>query len=133
MRAFGLPFTIVRSTQFFESFDAIMNASAVNGVLRLAPIMVQPIAADEAAASIARLVVGSPANAIVEMGGPERLPLYDLARELFTASDDPRPVELDRNVGYFGVSLAKDGLLPSTESTMGVLTFHDWLSSSMAA
>ncbi|MEK1896079.1 MAG: SDR family oxidoreductase [Rhizobium sp.] len=133
VRASGLSFTIVRSTQFFEFFDGIVNASAVDGVLRMASILVQPIAADEAATSIARLAAGKPANAIVEIAGPERLHLPELARELVTATDDPRPVELDHEVRYFGVSLPKDGLLPTSAAALGDLTFHDWLSRNMVS
>ncbi|MBB4272886.1 SDR family oxidoreductase [Rhizobium mongolense] len=133
VRASGLPFTIVRSAQFFEFFDGIINASAADGALRLASILLQPIAADEAATAIASLATGEPANAVVEVAGPERLRLLEMARELVTATDDPRPVELDHQGRYFGVSVPEDGLLPAVGGATGGLTFHDWLSRSMVS
>lgn len=133
VRASGLPFTIVRSAQFFEFFEGIINASAADGALRLASILLQPIAADEAATAIASLATGEPANAVVEVAGPERLRLHEMARELVTATDDPRPVELDHQGRYFGVSVPEDGLLPAVEDATGGLTFHDWLSRSMVS
>ena len=133
VRASGLPFTIIRSTQFFEFFGGILNAGEVDGTFRVPSILVQPIAADEAATVIARLAAGKPAKAIVEIGGPERMELIELARELLTAAEDTRPALLDAAANYFGVSLPNDGLLPGRLAASGHLTFHDWLSKSMSA
>ena len=84
VRCSGLPFTIIRSTQFFEFFHAIVNDSAVDGTLRFPAVFVQPIAAEEAAGLIASIATEKPRNTTVEIGGPERVQLVELARELVT-------------------------------------------------
>ncbi|MBV7518842.1 NAD(P)H-binding protein [Ensifer sp. ENS12] len=133
IRSSGLPYTIVRSTQFFEFFSGIVNASAVDGGLRLPAISVRPVSADEAANWITMLAVAAPHNTIVELGGPQSIELADLARELLTATADNRPVSLDKDALYFGVALPPDGLLPMKQTISGKLSFHDWLTQSIAA
>ncbi|WP_244497428.1 NAD(P)H-binding protein [Ensifer sp. Root142] len=132
IRSSGLPYTIVRSTQFFEFFSGIVNAAAVNGDLRLPAIAVRPVSADEAANWITKLAVAVPQNTIVELGGPQSIELADLARELLTATADNRPVSLDKDALYFGVALPPDGLLPMKQTISGKLSFHEWLTKSIA-
>ena len=133
IRSSGLPHTIVRSTQFFEFFSGIVNASAVNGDLRLPSIAVRPVSADEAANWVTKLAVDAPQNTILELGGPEFIELSELARELLTATADNRLVSPDQDAPYFGVALPPDGLLPMKQTMSGKLFFHDWLSQSIAA
>ncbi|MGF6178631.1 SDR family oxidoreductase [Ensifer sp. 4252] len=133
IRSSGLPHTIVRSTQFFEFFSGIVNASAVNGDLRLPSIAVRPVSADEAANWVTKLAVDAPQNTILELGGPESIELSELARELLTATADNRLVSPDQDAPYFGVALPPDGLLPMKQTMSGKLFFHDWLSQSIAA
>ncbi len=132
IRASGLPFTIVRSTQMFEFFNGIVDASAVDETLRVPSVRVQPIAADEAAGAIAKLAIAKPPNSIVEIGGTEAFELVEIAHELLTAAEDSRPVVLDPAARYFGVALSKDGLLPSRMIATGTLSFHEWLFTSMS-
>jgi uncharacterized protein YbjT (DUF2867 family) len=132
IRASGLPFTIARSTQMFEFFNGIVDASAVGETLRVPSVRVQPIAADEAAGVITNLATAKPSNSIVEIGGPEAFELVEIAQELLTAAEDPRPVVLDPTARYFGVALSKDGLLPSCIIATGTLSFHEWLFTSMS-
>jgi len=133
LRASGLPFTVVRSTQFFECFGGIVDQSGSKEVIRLPSIRIQPLSADEAAASIARVALGEPRNSVVEISGPESLKIAELAKELATATEDPRPVEEDISARYFGVRVSKDGLLPGNQAVLASLTFHDWLVKATAA
>ncbi len=132
IRSSGLPYTIVRSTQFFEFFDGIVNAFATGGAVKVPPIAVRPVAADEAASSIAKLAGESPQNAVIELGGPQTIDLIDLARELLTATEDSRQINLSPEAPYFGVELSREGVLPVRQTISGQLSFHDWLSRSMA-
>ena len=133
VRASGLPHTIVRSTQFFEFFSGILNASVSDGALRLPDLRLPPIAADEAAIWIAKLAAEEPRNSIVEIGGPEPAEFIELAKELLTATEDTRPLAIDPETLYFGVSLPPKGLLPNSAMVSGKLTFHDWLSRTVYA
>jgi len=128
IRASGLRHTIVRSTQFFEFFGGIVNASALEGALRVPALRLQPVAAEEAARWVAKLAAEKPCNSIVEIGGPEPAELVDLAREFLTITEDSRPASVDPDALYFGVSIIQDGLLPKSKMVSGKLTFHDWLS-----
>ncbi|WP_371833343.1 SDR family oxidoreductase [Ferirhizobium litorale] len=127
VRASGLPHTIIRSTQFLEYFEGIINSTADERGLRLPPAMVQPIAADETATWISRIAVGAARRAVIEIAGPEAIELNELARELLTATQDPRPISVEADAPYFGVELAKDTLLPNEHALEGTVTFHDWL------
>lgn len=133
VRSSGLAYTVVRSTQFFEFFSGILDSAANDGKLQLPALRLRPVSADEAADHITSIVCSAPKNAIVELGGPETIELVDLARELLTATDDSRPIGLDRQARYFGVAVSSEGLLPAKAAITGRLSFHDWLSQTIAA
>ncbi|MBO9198184.1 NmrA family NAD(P)-binding protein [Rhizobium sp. 16-449-1b] len=134
IRASSVPYTIVRSTQFFEFFGGIVNSSpAVEGSIRVANVRLQPISADEAATIVAKHASGKPINSVQEIGGPEPLNLLEIARELLTATEDARPVATDPDVAYFGVNLAPESLVPAAKAISGKQSFHDWLSNTVSA
>jgi uncharacterized protein YbjT (DUF2867 family) len=133
IRASGLPYTIVRSAQFFEFFNGIIDLAADGNGFRLSPSLVRPIAADEASTLISRIMIDAPRNDMVEIAGPESVQLDQLAREILTASEDPRSIAIDPEAPFFGVELAKTTLLPGAGALVGTVTFHDWLSRSMMA
>lgn len=134
IRASGVPYTIVRSTQFFEFFGGIVNSSTeAEGSLRVANVRLQPISADEAATIVAKLASGEPINSVQEIGGPERMELLEIARELLTATEDARPVTSDPEAAYFGVNLAPESLVPAAKAVSGKQSFHDWLSGTVSA
>jgi len=133
VRASGLPHTIVRSTQFFESLSDIVNTSIDAGVIQLPTLRLQPVAGDEAAAWIAKLSAEEPKNSIVEIGGPEPTNLVDLANELMTITEDARPITSGPEARYFGISVRAEGLIPAMPTALGKLTYHDWLSRTLYA
>ncbi|WP_105423539.1 SDR family oxidoreductase [Neorhizobium sp. T25_27] len=133
IRASGLAYTIIRSAQFFEFFNGIINAASVDGVLRLPPVVLQPISADEAANWIVKLTDEMPRNTMVEVSGPESAKLVDLAHELLTATEDNRAVTSDTDAHYFGVRLAPDSLLSAGNAITSNITFHEWLSRTIYA
>ncbi|WJR66393.1 NAD(P)H-binding protein [Neorhizobium sp. CSC1952] len=128
VRSSGVPYTIVRSTQFFETLGGIVDASEVDGALALPVVDLQPIAADEAAAIIARVGQQKAKYRTVDLGGPEASQLCDLARELLSAHQDNRAIVSSPTALYFGVALRGNALLPARPFASGTETFHDWLS-----
>jgi uncharacterized protein YbjT (DUF2867 family) len=128
IRASGVPYTIIRSTQFFEFLSGIVESSADNGTIRLPALRLQPIAGDEAASWLAKLVGENPSNSVLEIGGPEAANLIDLASELLTITEDTRPSTSDPDAQYFGTSVPHEGLIPKMPAALGRLTYHDWLS-----
>jgi len=112
LAASGVPYTILRATQFFEFLAAIGDFSTVNGEVRLPPILMQPVAADDLANALAKLATGKPANGIVELAGPDRSTMPELVGAVLKAKNDPRKVTVDASAKYVGSNVAKDTLVP---------------------
>lgn len=127
IRASSIPYTIVESTQFFEFIERIAKESEVDGVYRLSPALMQPIASADVVAALAEATVSAPVNGTVEIGGPEALPLDELAREVLTARGDPRPIVADAHARYFGAVLNDKSLIPGPNARLGARRLGDWL------
>jgi uncharacterized protein YbjT (DUF2867 family) len=124
----ALPWSIVHATQFFEFARTIVNFSTGDdGTVRVAPVLIQPIAADDVAAAVGRVAVGAPVNGIVEVAGPEELRLEDLVRRRLDADGDARPVLSDPDVGYYGARVDERTLLPGDGALLAGTRFADWL------
>jgi uncharacterized protein YbjT (DUF2867 family) len=132
IRASGIPYTILHSTQFFEFVDGITKAGTDSGVIRLSPALVQPIASDDVAAALADLAVGPPVNGIVEVAGPEQFPLDKLASIALAARHDQRRVIADIHARYYGALLNDRSLTPGDGARIGPTHFEAWLRRSMA-
>lgn len=132
IKASKIPYTILRATQFFEFIEGIINSGDDGGTIRLSPALIQPIAADDVSAVLADLAVGAPVNGTVEVGGPDRFPLDELARKFLAARDDKRQVIADVHARYFGSELDDRSLVTGDNARIGPTRFHNWLSRSSA-
>jgi uncharacterized protein YbjT (DUF2867 family) len=128
IKASGIPYTILHSTQFFEFIRSIIESGADGDVIRLSPALWQPVASDDVAAALADLVVGAPLNGTVEVPGPEACPLDKFASKFLAASGDRRPVIADVHARYFGILLNDRSLTPGDHPRVGAMRFEDWLS-----
>ncbi|MGE6781639.1 SDR family oxidoreductase [Ensifer adhaerens] len=129
IKASGIPYTIVHSTQFMEFLGGIAQSGTVGDTVRLSPAYVQPIASDDVADAMAAVALAAPVNGTVEIAGPERSRLSDLVARYLKASGDNRKVEPDREARYFG-ALLKDGSLVSDDNPrLGRITFEEWFAS----
>lgn len=128
----GVPYSILQSTQFFEFIERIAKGALDGDVYRLSPALMQPIVSDEVVAALADIALGAPLNDTVEVGGPEAIPLDELARELLSARQDGRAVIADAHARYFGAELNDRSLIPGPDARRGALTFADWLRQSIA-
>ena len=127
IKASGMPYTILRATQFFEFIPAIVQGGVDGDVIRLAPALIQPIASADVAAAMVDLALGTPVNGVVEVAGPEPLPLDALGRKYLTAKQDPRQVIADIHVGYFGTPINDRSLTPDAGARIGAIHLDDWL------
>jgi uncharacterized protein YbjT (DUF2867 family) len=127
-----IPYTILRATQFFEFVNSIIQSGADGDVVRLSPALLQPIASDDVAAALTDLAVGPPLNGMVEVAGPERIPLDKLARKVFAVSKDSRKVIADVHARYFGAELNDQSLTAGEKPRIGATRFENWLSRSTA-
>jgi uncharacterized protein YbjT (DUF2867 family) len=124
-----IPYTILRSTQFFEFISRIAQASADGKSLHVTSAYIQPIVSDDVVAALADVAVGSPANGTMEVAGPEQFHLDDLVRRIFKATGDAREVITDEQARYFGAVLGERMLTPDSPAFLGTMHFADWMSS----
>jgi len=122
-----IPYTILRATQFFEFLPAIVDAGEEGDSVRLSTGLMQPVAAEDVAATAASLATGAPAGGIVELGGPEALGIDAWARRLFKMTGDDRTVVADARAGYFGAELTGGELTPGDGARIGAIDFDTWL------
>lgn len=125
----GIPYTIIRATQFFEFLRAIA-ASGVSGTdarIHLSDASAQPIAAEDVAAAVAAAAVGSPANGTIEVAGPERLPLSECVARYLRGTNDPREVVSDPHALYFGAHIDDQSLVPGENPRLGKIRLGDWI------
>jgi uncharacterized protein YbjT (DUF2867 family) len=129
IRSAGVPYTILRATQFFEFVGAIGESSADGHTLRLPPALMQPVAAEDVAAALTDIAVNKPVNGTVEVAGPEPVRMDELVRRFLNASRDTRHVTTDVNALYFGAKVNDQSLTPGKHPRIGTTRFGDWLSS----
>ncbi|XVV39122.1 SDR family oxidoreductase [Streptomyces sp. CA-100214] len=123
----GIPYSIVHATQFFEFMSGIAASSTDGDTVRLAPVKIQPILADEVAAAMGRAAVGQPVNGVTEVAGPEAFRLDELLRDTLAAQNDPRTVVTDPHAPYFGAELQETTLLPGPDAHIAETRYADWL------
>jgi uncharacterized protein YbjT (DUF2867 family) len=132
IRTSGIPYTIIRSTQFLEFLRGIADSSADGNRVRLPPVLFQPIAADDVAANVADVALATPRNGIVEIAGRERAPFNELLARYLKAVGDAREVVRDPAARYWGGSVEEHSLVPLGEARLGRIGLDEWLRRSQA-
>ena len=127
IKAYKIPYTIVRSTQFFEFVGGIAQLSTEGQTVRLPSALMQPIASDDVAAILADIAVGEPLNGMVEMAGPEPIRMDELVRRYLTATHDARTVITDPKARYYGIEVNDQSLTPGHNPRIGPTRFEQWL------
>ena len=133
IQASKIPYTILRSTQFFEFVGGIVQSAAKDSEIHLSPALLQPIASDDVVTALAEVTLGKPVNGIVEVAGPEKIPLDEIARQYLATKGDGRKVIADVRARYFGTELNDKSLTPGERPHLGSIRFEDWLSASARA
>jgi uncharacterized protein YbjT (DUF2867 family) len=133
IKAAKLPYTIVRSTQFFEFLGGIAQYGTVGNEIRLSPAQVQPISSDDIAAIVSDTALAEPINGSFDAAGPEKVGLADLMKRYLKALGDKRIVVPDAGAAYYGAQINDQSLTPSGEARIGTTAFAAWLSKSQAA
>ena len=127
IKASPIPYSIVHATQFFEFIKNIAAAATEGTEVRLAPVLIQPMAADDVAQAVGRIAVGTPVNGVAEVAGPEQFRLDELIRDGLSARQDPREVVADPRARYFGAPLGTRTLMPADGARLGEVRFQEWL------
>jgi uncharacterized protein YbjT (DUF2867 family) len=124
----ALSYTIIRSTQFFDFVDMMFRTLSDQEPVRLPPVVMQPIASDDAASIISDVAVGEPMNQTIEVAGPHTMNLVDMMQTYLAARGEPRTVLADATVPFFGLPFSDVDLLPRQPQHTGTAHFTDWLS-----
>jgi uncharacterized protein YbjT (DUF2867 family) len=126
IKASGIPYSIIHSTQFFEFLGGIAASAAKDAAIHLSPAPVQPIASDDVAAAVTDVALGTPVNGTVEIAGPEKVSLSSLVARYLGETNDPRTVISDANALYFGAPLNEQSLVPGANPRIGRINFESW-------
>ena len=131
VKASGMPFTIVRATQFFEFVKGIAESgvAAVDSTIRLSSVLMQPMVSDDVAAAVTDVALDEPANGIIEIAGPDQIRQDELVRRFLSATGDSRKVVTDDSVGYFGIKVDDRSLVPGPgdNARIGPTHYEQWL------
>ena len=128
----GLPYTLLRATQFYEFLGAIAYTSTVGDTVHLSSAALQPVAAADVSSALARLAVEAPRNAMLEVAGPEKAPLDQFVRRFMQSTGDARAVISGPSEDYFGTPLTDASLTPGADPILGPTRFEAWLDKAAA-
>jgi uncharacterized protein YbjT (DUF2867 family) len=123
----GIPYCIVRATQFFEFGKSIADAATANGQVHLPPAYFQPMAADDVAATVGRQAAGAPVGGVVEVGGPEKFRMSEFVARALERIGDSRVVVSDPEAKYFGTRIDDQSLVPGPDARLGETTYDAWV------
>jgi uncharacterized protein YbjT (DUF2867 family) len=126
IEAGGVPYTVLRATQFFEFLKAIADGGTEGTVVHMSPSKFQPVAADDVAATLADIATTEPKNGVVELAGPESSSMAEFIRMFLSSIGDKRKVVPDPDAKYFDAVLDQDGLAPTGQFIAGPTRFADW-------
>ena len=126
IEAGGVPYSIVRATQFFEFLGSIADSGAEGDTVRLSTAPMQPLAADDVAAAVADIAVGAPLNTTIELAGPEMMSIAEFVGRFMAASGDKRKVIADPQALYSGAVMGERGIAPGANPRLGPTRFEDW-------
>ena len=125
-----VPYSIVHATQFFEFVGRIADAATSGNRVRLAHVLIQPMAAEDVASALADVTVGPPVNGIIEIAGPQQFHVDELIRSALRERHDPREVITDPHARYYGAELHERTLVPAAGARLAKTRFDDWLNQS---
>jgi uncharacterized protein YbjT (DUF2867 family) len=127
----GIPYTILRATQFFEFIETIIAQFPTDGqTVRVPSAFIQPILSDDVVAALVDVTLGAPVNGIIDLAGPERFRFDEIIRQFLSATRHTRQVVTDMHARYFGAKVDEQSLIPTSNSHIGATRFEDWLSHS---
>jgi uncharacterized protein YbjT (DUF2867 family) len=127
IEAAGVPYTIVRATQFMEFIGGIADFSTADGTVRIGDGLFQPIAADDVASILAQVALAAPLNGKVDIAGPDRAPFAEIVTRYLKSVGDTRPVVTDRDALYYGGRVDEQSLVPLGDARIGRVSLDEWL------
>lgn len=133
IKASPIPWTILRSTQFFPFVSGIIQSGSVGDEVHLSSAMIQPVAAEDVVEALIEIVLASPLNATTEIAGPEAIRMDAFAQDYLAAREDGRRIVAEPDGLYFGAAIDDRSLTPGPDARLGATTLQDWLRSTISA
>jgi len=133
IKASGTPYTILRSTQFFEFIGRIADEGSDGDKVRVPAALIQPVVSDDVVSVLAEIALGPPVNDTLEVGGPDRFRFDEIIGRVLRARSDQRQVVADRHARYFGTELSDESLVAGGKARIGQARFAAWLERSGAS
>lgn len=127
IRESGIPYTVLRSTQFFEFASGVVSGGTVGDTIRLSTALFQPIASDDVVDAIVDLTLKDPENGIIEIGGPEKIGMDQFAKIYLDMKHDSREVIGDPKALYFGTVINDQSLVPGDDVRIGSFRYREWI------
>jgi uncharacterized protein YbjT (DUF2867 family) len=127
----GIPYSILRSTQFFEFAASIANSGTIGQEVHISTGAIQPIASVETVDALLDIVLGAPLNATVEVAGPVRMPMNEFIRYYLEATEDSRQLVADEHAPYFGIEINDESLIPGKNPRLGKIKYEDWFNTQL--
>jgi uncharacterized protein YbjT (DUF2867 family) len=127
----GVPYTIIRSTQFLEFLAGIANQATDGNEVHLSDVKFQPIASDDVASFVAKYALAAPINGKIEIAGPERFDMYEIIERYLKHLNDPRKVVPNGKPEYFGGGISHTALVPAGQAELGAINFEKWFSNQL--
>jgi uncharacterized protein YbjT (DUF2867 family) len=133
IKASPIPYSILRSTQFFPFVAGIVDAGRIGDEVHVSTAPVQPVSALDVAGALTDVTVGEPVNGTLEVAGPFAFGLDKFVAAYLAAKGDHSKIVADPEALYFGVKLDERSLAPGEHPIVGLTTFEDWLRTSVPA
>jgi uncharacterized protein YbjT (DUF2867 family) len=127
IRQSGVPYTIIRSTQFLEFLAGIANQATEGDVVHISDVQFQPIAAEDVATFVAQAALAAPINGVIEIAGPGRFTMPELVARYLQGTNDPRKVVPNSDSQYYGAKIGVTSLVPAGQAKLGAINFEKWL------
>lgn len=127
IRNSGIPYTIIRSTQFHEHMTTLIAVQGNETEVNISSVEYQPIAAADVVDLVVKLALEEPKNALVEIAGPERGLMTDFVQKYLKYTESDKMLISDDDNKYMFFEIPKDLLVPLGEFRTGQVTFSDWL------
>jgi uncharacterized protein YbjT (DUF2867 family) len=127
IRQSGMPYCIIRSTQFFEFIKGIADQATEGNIVHISDVLFQPIAADDVATIVAEQALTTPINGVMEIAGPGRFTMPQMVTRFLQATGDPRKVVPNDHATYYGGAIEKASLVPAGKARLGAIDFEKWL------
>ena len=124
----GVPYTIIRSTQFLDFLPGIANQATDGNLVHISDVQFQPIASDNVAAFASEAALAAPINGILEIAGPERLTMPEFITRYLQDTSDPRKVVPNSHSQYYGGEIPNNALVPlDGRAKLGAISYEKWL------